>query len=68
MRLIDSSCGDLFTVEEFIQNVKDGGFTDYDGRGFFATQTHYSDIEVECSIPFWNPNKALYTHVLWFNK
>lgn len=69
MKLIDESDKDcIFTVQEFTEGVNAGGFTDYDGIGYFATETHRSNILVECSIPFYNPDKSLYTHVVWYNK
>lgn len=62
----DRDC--LMTIKEFIEGIKCGGLTDWDGDGYFANLTHKSDCAVECSLPFWNPDKTLFTHVVWYNK
>jgi hypothetical protein len=39
--------GDLFTLEEFLGMVEDGGITDYDGDGYYAGSDWVSGIAVE---------------------
>ena len=61
--------GDLFSVEEFVDNVRCGGFIDYDGFGNLATAEQESRIEIRPS----NVLKMLAqnpwaTHVMWFNR
>lgn len=66
-----NSCGDLFTIDQFLEDVKIGMLIDYDGWGYFATFDNHdrnyafypSEItEKRISIPDWA------THVLWFNR
>lgn len=54
--------GDLMTLKEFKESCINGFFTDYDGHGYYATDTQMSDIRV----PFngWDND---WTHVVWFN-
>ena len=62
--------GDLMTIEEFIENVLDGTFTNNDGSGYLATSTKGSNIEVSPTAlmygTFYVPEWA--THVIWYNK
>ncbi len=58
--------GDLMTVQDFVDCVKDGGFIPDDGSGEWATAT-----EVFKGTNVWNGLKskpASATHVVWFNK
>ena len=68
---IEDECGDLFTIEEFIEDCKSGGFIDYDGYGNFANLTQYEpSIDVypskllanKIKVPTWA------THILWYNR
>lgn len=61
--------GDLMTREEFIANVQDGLFTDYDGSG------NYSDgklmlwgKDVYPSNVFFGNLQSEWSHIVWFNK
>lgn len=60
--------GDLMTIEEFVDGVEHGLFTDDDGKGFYATEDEMTDIEV----PISDVREGIYghrwTHVIWFNK
>jgi hypothetical protein len=64
----DEEC--LLTKEDFIEDVRMGGFIDDDGVGEFATADQVSTHEVypsDISFPgFVWPEWA--THVLWYNK
>lgn len=62
--------GDLFTMEDFINNVNSGGFIDYDGFGHYATKTHQSDqiikpSHISSGRYLKNPQ---FTHVMWYNR
>lgn len=60
--------GDLMVIESFISNCECGGFIDYDGHGYYATETKMSDMMVLPSdIKHGNINKD-FTHVVWFNR
>jgi len=60
--------GDLMTMQVFINSVKIGAFTDYDGFGNLSTETQMSNRQLSPSqlrtrkIPKWA------THIVWFNK
>ena len=62
--------GDLFTYEQFIEDVKEGGILHSDGYGYWAYEDKVSDLSYE----FYTGNdwvileKYNFTHVLWFNK
>jgi hypothetical protein len=62
--------GDLFTYEQFMEEVKEGGINNYDGSGYWA----YEDKVSELSYEFYTGNdwaileKYGFTHILWFNK
>jgi hypothetical protein len=62
--------GDLMTLKEFISCCKSGGFINYDGTGYFATEEGYN--RYERAIPS-NIVKGIQihkwaTHVMWFNR
>lgn len=61
------SYGEIYTLEEFFQEVKIGGFIPYDGFGFFH------DGENETSRSVWSSDLSLlelkhYPYVCWYNK
>jgi len=54
------SFGDSFPIDEFIDDCNQGNFIDYDGHGYWATETHYqregggicpSDITKKLKVP-----------------
>lgn len=62
------SYGDHMTIEEFKENCDDGMFTEYDGSGYYATESEVSNIE---ALPSRIKNGIIetgWTHVVWFNK
>jgi DNA-directed RNA polymerase subunit RPC12/RpoP len=60
--------GDLFTIEEFIENVECGGFTNDDGKGNYAMKDKMSNICVTPSEIIDGEIDKRFTHVVWFNK
>lgn len=57
--------GDLFTIEEWNNHVRNGLFVPDDGSGFWADATRHVDI----GDPFDSSTKPDWaTHVMWFNK
>lgn len=61
--------GDKMTLAEFIDACKWGMFIDYDGFGYYATDTQMTDIIVYPSdITIRKEVKQEYSHVVWFNK
>ena len=53
------------TLDEFIEDVELGCFTDYDGYGVYATEEGYTDIYVHPSDKHF---KTEYPYICWFNK
>jgi len=53
---------DIYTVEEWIQAVKDGCFCNFDGSGYWVKDGFKSNDEV-----FSTPQLDA-THVVWYNK
>lgn len=74
MRAFDVNCGDLFTLEEFVERVKDGSFIDYDGSGYYAFKVgdhHPGQVSNQVARPseILKGNVDCYwTHVAWYNK
>ena len=61
--------GDLFTVEQFLADVKCGALIDYDGFGVLATDKQQSNIEVRPSNIRKRLSQYLWaTHVMWYNR
>lgn len=58
--------GDIMTIDQFYENCKCGGFIDYDGFGYYATDKEMSNIVVrphEYKQLDWK-----WTHIVWFNR
>lgn len=61
--------GDIFTVKEFIEAIKKGWFNEYDGSGYWATETQVSNSYFDFnSKNFGFPSEFKATHVCWYNK
>lgn len=72
MKLVPlSEFGDLMAIDEFISGVEEFCFIDYDGYGYWATETEMdnefivrpSEVASKKTIP---PDWA--THIFWFNR
>lgn len=73
MRRIDNFDLDcLIPIEEFVEGVMCGMFTDDDGFGYFASATHYDDsLRIQPSdlnTPTWDEGSIQAEYILWFNK
>lgn len=68
----DPECGDLMTLEEFAEDVRNGCLMDYDGFGKWATATHVTNIHVYPSEyqdwPIPPKTEPPITHIVWYNK
>ena len=60
--------GDIFTLEKFIELVNDGGFTNFDGYGYYATEDAKSDVYIYPSDIREKIYRSDFTHIIWFNK
>lgn len=62
---------ELFTIEDFLQQVSYGAFNEYDGTGYLGTK----DVRSPQYFDFLDINRMLrvikmdgFTHVYWYNK
>lgn len=60
--------GDIFTINDFIDCVKDGMFIDYDGHGYFHDGENKTKESVECNVEFLKSFVEKYPYVCWYNK
>jgi hypothetical protein len=60
--------GNLFTFEEFKGCVDSGGFIDYDGFGYYSTDTEQSNITIYPSDFAKGQVRTDFTHVKWYNR
>jgi hypothetical protein len=63
-----SNYGDLFTIDDFLDMVRCGGVTDWDGSGSWATKTQQSNVDINFATILKNDPPKWATHVIWFNK
>lgn len=61
--------GDLMTMNDFIECCEDGGFIDYDGSGYYASETKLNgSITVYPSMVRKGTIDKRYTHIMWYNR
>lgn len=62
------SYGNKMTIREFVECCKAGGFIDYDGIGYYATDDQESDVFILPSHVAMGLVRTDFTHVIWFNR
>lgn len=67
LRPIEDGCGDHMTIEEF-KGAAGTFFSDYDGSGYYATETEVSNIPCVPSEICNGYVRNDFTHVMWYNK
>lgn len=60
--------GDIFIVDDFIRIVESGGFTDYDGHGYFITNDGTEKRCIHCDADWLRRNRDIYAFIAWYNK
>ena len=55
-------------LKDFVKDVKDEVFRDWDGYGVYATEEGYTDIIIHPSDVLRNRYKKEYPYICWFNK
>jgi len=60
--------GNLMTLEEFKECCRGGGFIDYDGFGYYSTETEESDITIKPSDITSGNYRKDFTHINWYNR
>lgn len=64
---ISGDCGTHMTLEEF-KGYAGTFFSDYDGSGYYATETEVSDVPCVPSEICDGYVRNDFTHVMWYNK
>lgn len=60
--------GDVYTLGEFIEYVRDGLYNDYDGHGYFHDGDKRTEEFIECNVKFLKKFIGKYPYVCWYNK
>ena len=60
--------GDVMSLKDFVECIKDGGFTDDDGYGNYAKDEMMTNINVYPSDVKHNAIRKDFDAVVWFNK
>ena len=63
-----SDVGDVMSLEDFVMNVKDGGFIDYDGSGRYVRDGKESNISIYPSDIRYDSVRDDFDSVAWYNK
>lgn len=58
--------GDLMWLPDFLEAVRSGLFTDYDGTGYYAVNDRMSNKKIHPSEI--HSADRRFTHVVWFNR
>lgn len=65
--------GDVFLIDDFIEEVRHGCFINYDGIGFFGDwngeidREFYNDM-INCNVEWLEKNRKDYLFIFWYNK
>lgn len=68
VRLIEEVDGRLYSLKDFIDTCHMGGFNDYDGYGYYTTETHVTCIVIKPSDVFSRNFNCKYPNIMWLNK
>lgn len=60
--------GDHMTMKEFVECCECGGFIDYDGYGYYATEKEMTDKVIIPSEVMKGEHDNSYSHVVWYNR
>lgn len=66
--------GDTYTIDKFIELVKDTSIIDYDGIGYAASEIEdrlyeFKEMEIYCDVDWLEAKKEMgITHIRWYNK
>jgi hypothetical protein len=60
--------GDHMTREEFAEQATNGFFVDSDGSGYYATESHETNILANPSDFAKGKIRDDFTHIMWYNK
>ena len=60
--------GDKMTLDEFINDCKEGFFTDSDGSGYYGIEDKQTNLPIYPSSIMSGTYRTDFSHVYWFNK
>ena len=66
--------GDVFLIDDFIEEVRNGFFTNYDGIGAFGDWNGEIEVEdfftsmINCNVEWLEENRKDYLFIFWYNK
>ena len=60
--------GDKMTLDEFINDCKEGFFTDSDVSGYYGTEDKQTNLPIYPSSIMSGAYRTDFSHVYWFNK
>lgn len=60
--------GDIMSLKDFVKNVKDGGFIDYDGYGYYIKGDKMTDIIIKPSDVGFKSIRKDFDKIIWFNR
>ena len=66
--------GDTYTIDKFIELVKDTSIIDYDGIGYVAIEIEgrlyeFKEIEIYCDVDWLEAKKEMgITYIRWYNR
>lgn len=63
-----SDYGDVMSLKEFIKEVKEGSFIDYDGNGNYVKDNKESNIKIYPSDVDHNSIRKDFDTIIWFNR
>lgn len=58
----------IISIENFIEDVRTGAFTDWDGTGSFHNGESETDIDIRCDLNYLESMKDKFPFVCWYNK
>lgn len=63
-----SNNGDVMSLDSFIENVKYGGFIDYDGYGHYISEGKDTNIDILPSDITHRMYRKEFNKIIWFNR
>ena len=66
--LFNRGFGDIMTVDNFIKDVEEGYFIDYDGQGYFCDMEGEKHECITCDVDWLKENRKDYPFIIWYNR
>lgn len=65
---LDPKSGDVMSLEDFVESVKNGDFIDYDGYGHYVRGDKESDVTIIPSDVIANKIRTDFDTIIWYNR